>query len=222
MDKGAKAGSIDVNEIIKCLSLVATTIQENPRQALKDLRRIGAEVDNNIPYRDGHSIRVTDYSIVVGKDLGFNDQELLTLEVAALLHDFGKIGIDEQILMQPRKLTDAEKTEISMHVMRGYYMLAGFSEMVEALKGVRTHHEWYDGSGYPEGLVKSEIPLIGRIIAVTDAYDAMTSERPYRKAYSKKMAMAELKRMSGQQFDPAIVKIFIKYLEKKDSIKRSN
>ncbi|OGC38921.1 hypothetical protein A2Y85_08605 [candidate division WOR-3 bacterium RBG_13_43_14] len=215
-------GSININEIIKCLSLVATTIHENPRQALKDLRRIGAEVDNNIPYRDGHSIRVTDYSIAIGQELGFSDQELLTLEVAALLHDFGKIGIDEQILLQPRKLTDAEKVEISMHVMRGYYMLAGFSEMIEALKGVRTHHEWYDGSGYPEGLIKSEIPLIGRIIAVTDAYDAMTSERPYRKAFSKKIAINELKRMASHQFDPAIVKIFIKVLEKKESIKRSN
>ncbi len=222
MEKASSKGSINISEIIKCLSLVASTLQENPRQALKDLRHIGAEVDNNIPYRDGHSIRVTDYSIAIGKELGFSDQELLTLEVAALLHDFGKIGIDEHILMQPRKLTDAEKIEISMHVMRGYYMLAGFSEMIEALKGVKTHHEWYDGSGYPEGLVKSEIPLIGRIIAVADAYDAMTSERPYRRAYSKKMALAEINRMAGQQFDPAIVKIFIKVLEKKESIKRSN
>jgi HD-GYP domain-containing protein (c-di-GMP phosphodiesterase class II) len=100
--------------------------------------------------------------------------------------------------------------------MRGYYMLAGFSELIEALKGVRSHHEYYDGSGYPEGLTKGDIPLIARIIAVADAFDAMTSERPYRKAMTKQAAIEELKRASNSQFDPAIVKIFLKLLSQKD------
>jgi HD-GYP domain-containing protein (c-di-GMP phosphodiesterase class II) len=137
------------------------------------------------------------------------------LEVAALLHDFGKIGIDEAILMKPQLLTPEEKLEIDMHVMRGYYMLAGFNELIEALRGIKSHHESYDGTGYPEGLAKSQIPLIGRIIAVADAYDAMTSRRPYRKALTHEQAVHELKSNAGTQFDPAIVKIFIKYLSEK-------
>lgn len=208
------AGKINLDEIIRCLSMVAATLKENPKEALKDLRKIGAEIDSKVPYRDGHSLRVTDYSLAIADSLGFSENEKVTLEVAALLHDFGKIGIDEKILLQPRALTETEKIEVTMHVMRGYYMLAGFSELIEALKGIKTHHEYYDGSGYPEGLSKGEIPLIGRIIAVADAYDAMTSERPYRKAMSKKEALNELRANSGHQFDPAIVKIFIKYITK--------
>ena len=208
---------INLDEIIRCLSTVAQTLRENPKKALKDLRDIGEEIDRNVPYRDGHSIRVTDYCLSIADDLGFSENEKVVLEVAALLHDFGKIGIDERILLKPGELNEHEKTEVSMHVMRGYYMLAGFSELIEALRGIKTHHEYYDGSGYPEGLVKGDIPLIGRIIAVADAYDAMTSERPYRKAMTKQAAIEELKRVSGSQLDPAIVKIIIKKLSKENN-----
>jgi HD-GYP domain-containing protein (c-di-GMP phosphodiesterase class II) len=208
---------INLDEIIKCLSVVAETLRENPKQALKDLRKIGMEIDNKVPYRDGHSIRVTDYCLAIAECLGFSEDEKVTLEVAALLHDFGKIGVDEQILLQPRALNEQEKQEVTMHVMRGYYMLAGFGELIDALKGIKTHHEYYNGSGYPEGLSKGEIPLIGRIIAVADAYDAMTSKRPYREAMSKKEAIAELKRGTGSQFDPAIIKVFIKHLTQEEN-----
>ncbi len=212
MGKGA---TINLDEIIRCLGDVVTTLKQNPRAALKDLRKIGTEIDLQVPYRDGHSLRVTDYALMVGEYLGFDENETVILEVAALLHDFGKIGIDEGILMQPRPLTDNEREEISMHVMRGYYMLAGFNELIEALRGVKSHHECYDGSGYPEGLSRYEIPLIGRIIAVADAYDAMTSKRPYRNAMTCEAALKELKLNSGKQFDPAIVKIFTKIITQK-------
>lgn len=214
--KKQRSQKINLDEIIRCLSIVARTLHEDPKQALKDLRDIGEEMDRKIPYRDGHSIRVTDYCLSIADDLGFSENEKVVLEVAALLHDFGKIGIDENILLKPDALTRNEKDEITMHVMRGYYMLAGFNELIEALKGIRTHHEYYDGSGYPEGLAKGDIPLIGRIIAVADAFDAMISERPYRKALTKKVAIEELKRASGSQFDPAIVKIFLKLLAQKN------
>lgn len=210
----AKEETIDLNAIIRCLSKVAETLRENPRAALKDLREIGAEIDSKVPYRDGHSLRVTDYCLKIADALGFSDQEKVVLEVAALLHDFGKIGIDERILMQPRKLNDQERHEVAMHVMRGYYMLQGFNELIESLRGIRSHHEYYDGSGYPEGLVRTEIPLIGRIIAVADAYDAMTSARPYRNALTRQQALEELKRNAGHQFDPAIVKIFSKIIKR--------
>jgi HD-GYP domain-containing protein (c-di-GMP phosphodiesterase class II) len=218
--KKQRSQKINLDEIIRCLSIVAQTLHENPKQALKDLRNIGGEIDRKIPYRDGHSIRVTDYCLNIADDLGFSEKEKVVLEVAALLHDFGKIGIDENILLKPETLTSDERNEITMHVMRGYYMLAGFNELIEALEGIRTHHEYYDGSGYPEGLAKGDIPLIGRIIAVADAFDAMTSERPYRKAMTKQVAIEELKRASGSQFDPAIVKIFLKLLVQKDKRNR--
>ena len=213
----SKDDKIDIDELIRCLGVVAQTLRENPRKALKDLRKIGEEIDRKIPYRDGHSIRVTDHCLSIAEDLGFSEDEKVVLEVAALLHDFGKIGIDERILLKPHSLNEQEKTEVSMHVMRGYYMLAGFSELIEALRGIRTHHEFYDGSGYPEGLARGDIPLIGRIIAVADAYDAMTSERPYRRALTKQAAIEELKRTSGTQFDPAIVKILIKIITKQEN-----
>jgi len=210
-----KSAKIDLEEIIRCLGAVTMTLRENPKKALLELRRIGQAIDNQVPYRDGHSIRVTDHCMAIADYLGFNENEKVVLEVAALLHDFGKIGIDEDILMKPQQLTTEEKLEIDMHVMRGYYMLAGFNELIEALKGIKSHHECYDGTGYPEGLTRSEIPLIGRIIAVADAFDAMTSKRPYRKARSKDEALRELRVSSGTQFDPAIVKIFIKYFSEK-------
>ena len=207
---------INLDEIIRTLGIVALTLRENPKKALKDLRKIGENIDKQIPYRDGHILRVTEYARAIAEEIGFTEEEKVILEVAALLHDFGKIGIDESILLQPRKLTEMEKEEVDMHVVRGYYMLAGFNELIEALSGVKSHHEHFNGSGYPEGLKKGEIPIIARIIAVADAYDAMTSKRPYRKALTKEEAIKELKANAGTQFDPAIVRIFIKYITSRE------
>jgi len=212
MIKNEKDIKFNINKIITSLGLISEAMKKNPRQALQDLRKIGVEIDSQVPYRDGHNIRVTDYCLLMANHLGFDENEKMILEVAAILHDFGKIGIDEQILLKPRKLTPQEKEEIEMHVMRGYYMLAGFSELLEALQGIKSHHEYYDGTGYPEGLSKNKIPLMGRIIAIADAYDAMTSDRPYRKALTSEVAINELKNNAGKQFDPAIVKIFIECL----------
>lgn len=207
-----KAMSLDLNKIIKCLSQVTKILHDKPKEALTELREISSVVDSQIPYRDGHSQRVNEYSLKIGKQLGLTDKEMLILEAAALLHDFGKIGIDEEILIKPAALTDSERQEIQNHVLRGYYMLQGFEELNEVLEGVRSHHEHYNGAGYPKGLSQDNIPLAGRIIAVTDAYDAITSERPYRKARTKEKAIEELRIFSGKQFDPEIVDVFIKIL----------
>ena len=204
---------INIDEIIKCLDKIAAILHDRPTQALKELRQISARVDSQVPYRDGHNQRVSKYSLQLGKRLGLNDPEMVILETAALLHDFGKICIDETILVKPSSLTDREQAEIQQHAMKGYYILAGFEEFEKALDGVRCHHEHYNGLGYPEGLVRDNIPLIARIIAVADAYDAMTSKRPYRDVKTKEQAIRELKRCSGEQFDPVLVKAFINYLD---------
>jgi len=207
--------SLNLDEIINCLCQVAKILHDKPEEALKELREIGSLIDSQVPYRDGHTQRVTEYSLKIGEQLGLKDREMVVLETAALLHDFGKICIDEEILMKSSSLTKEEKIEIEKHALRGYYILSGFAELEEVLKGVKSHHESYNGTGYPEGLLENNIPLIGRIIAVADAYDAMTSERPYRKAKTKKQAIVKLKKCSGRQFDPEIIEIFIKILKAK-------
>jgi HD-GYP domain-containing protein (c-di-GMP phosphodiesterase class II) len=205
--------NINIDEIISCLDKIANILHDKPAQAMSELRQISARVDSQVPYRDGHNQRVSKYSLQLGRQLGLDDQEMVILETAALLHDFGKICIDETILIKPSSLTEREQAEIQQHAIKGYYILAGFAEFENALDGVRTHHERYNGLGYPEGLVKDNIPLIGRIIAVADAYDAMTSKRPYRGVKTKKQAILELKRCSGQQFDPLLVDAFINCLD---------
>ena len=145
--------------------------------------------------------------------MGLNEKEMVVLEAAALLHDFGKIAVEEGILTKPEDLIGSERSEVEKHVLRGYHILSGFAEFEAALEGVRTHHEHYNGMGYPHGLANSSIPLIGRIIAVADAYDAITSDRPYRKAQSKSGAIMILREKAGSQFDPEVVHVFMEIIK---------
>jgi HD-GYP domain-containing protein (c-di-GMP phosphodiesterase class II) len=206
---------IDISEVILCLGKIAQVLRDDPQEALKQLRAIGERLDVQIPYRDGHTLRVVAYCLEIADMLGFTPEEKALLEAAALLHDFGKVGVREDVLMKPAELTEKEKKEVETHVLRGYFILEGFRELAEVLGGIRSHHEHYNGSGYPDGLTGGDIPLIARIIAVADAYDAMTSDRPYRARRAQEDAEEELLRLGGIQFDPAIVKIFIVCLKRK-------
>jgi putative nucleotidyltransferase with HDIG domain len=210
LNKGVIINAPFIDVLIACLKEIVKALKDKPDEALKELREIGKTLDSIVPYRDGHSQRVSQYAIAIAENMGFDKKQLVLVEASALLHDLGKIGIDETILLKPLPLTMEEKREIEKHVLRGYYILSGFTETPEILNGIKCHHEHWDGSGYPEGLENGKIPLIGRILAVADAYDAMTSERPYREVYTRKKAIAELKRLSGIQFDKEIVKIFLK------------
>jgi HD-GYP domain-containing protein (c-di-GMP phosphodiesterase class II) len=203
----------DLNDIIECLTRTAKILRNQPDQAIKELHQISRQIDYQVPYRDGHMQRVCFYALKIGKQLGLTEAELVILEAAALLHDFGKIGINEAILVKINPLTGEERIEIQKHVLRGYYILQGFSELVPILDGIRHHHEQFDGSGYPEQLAGENISLHGRIIALADAYDAITSQRPYRNAKTKEYAINELKKYSGKQFDPKLVEIFINILK---------
>jgi putative nucleotidyltransferase with HDIG domain len=177
---------------------------------LETIRSLAAAIDAKDSYTHGHSRRVTDLSVGIALQMGLARSEVDTIRHASLLHDVGKIGISEQILLKPGRLTDDEFETIKSHPHIG----AGILNSIEFLKNVceiiKHHHERFDGKGYPSGLGGSEIPLGSRIICVADSFDAITSCRPYRKPLTFAEATDEVKRCAGSQFDPMVVEAFIK------------
>ncbi len=156
-----------------------------------------------------HLENVERYSIEIGKAMDLRDDDLTTLGMAAKMHDIGKAFIEQGILNKPQKLTEEEIEEIKKHPEIGYWLLKADKRYRKLAQYVRHHHEHWDGNGYPGGLKGGEIPLFSRIIAISDAYDAMTTERVYQKTKTRKEAIRELTLYSGSQFDPKIVKIFV-------------
>jgi len=165
-------------------------------------------------YTSGHSRRVTELAVKIAREFDLAPRELERIEWAGLLHDIGKIGIRLEALNKPEKITEQEHEMFKDHTVMGKQILESIHFLREIVPLVYHHHEWYDGSGYPEGIAGDDIPLGARILAIADSYDAMTSDRPYRKAMNKKEAVKELKAFSGSQFDPKLVDIFINVLEK--------
>jgi cyclic di-GMP phosphodiesterase len=157
-----------------------------------------------------HSYRVTEYAIHLGKHMKLSDEELTVIAKGALLHDIGKIGVPDHILLKPDKLTDEEWELMRKHAEFGYELLKKIDFLDESAKIVHTHHERYDGQGYPAGLSGDEIPLGSRIFSVVDALDAMTSRRTYRKALPFEDAVQRIAEVSGSQFDPEVVDVFVK------------
>jgi putative nucleotidyltransferase with HDIG domain len=197
-------------------------IEEIKEQAVREHRifmhtaiALAAAIDARDPYTHGHTERVTNYCIAIAKELDGvpemsnykNFRE--TLQISALLHDVGKIGTPDYILSKNGRLTPEEFEEIKKHSIIGATILHPIKELSDVAREVRNHQECYDGSGYPDGLAGNDIPLIARIIAVADAFDAMTTTRPYRKKKSVNEALQELKAKSGTQFDPIIVSAFL-------------
>jgi putative two-component system response regulator len=178
------------------------------------VKALAQAIDAKDHYTHSHSQNVTKYAVAIAKEMGFSQREVHTLREACQLHDLGKIGIHDYILNKSEKLTQEEWEKIRSHSLRGAEILEPLTFLDKAIILIRQHHEKYDGTGYPNGLTGEEIKLGARIIAVADAFDAMISERPYRKAYSKKYAISKLKETSGTQFDPQIVKSFLEVLKK--------
>ncbi len=166
-------------------------------------------------YTSGHSRRVTEYAVEIAEAMGLSPEETEKIEWAGLLHDIGKIGIRLEALNKPEKITVEEHEMFKDHCVMGKQILESIHFLRGVVPLVLYHHEWYDGSGYPEGIKGKNIPKGARILAVADSYDAMTSDRPYRKAMSEDDAIEELNRFSGTQFDPEVVEIFIDLLESK-------
>ncbi len=212
-------------ELLKALSSQIAVAIENAKlyEELKETMysvtlALADAIEKRDPYTGGHTKRVMDYSVLIGMELGLNKKDLETLKLAAVLHDIGKIGIRDSILLKEGKLSEEEFREIQNHTLYGEAILKHIKHLKEVILGVKYHHEKYNGSGYPEKLKNKEIPFIARIIAVADAYDAMTTDRPYRKGLSPEKALEEIKRQSGTQFDPLVVEAFVKVLKKINSL----
>lgn len=167
------------------------------------------------PFTRGHTDRVTSYALKVGRKLCMSENELETLRYAGEVHDIGKISIPDFILNKPGKLSLGERAIIQLHPVKGAEVLEPLEFLRPAIPIVRHHHERYDGKGYPDGLKKNKIPLMARILACADSFDAMTSDRPYRaNRLTLKEAILEIKNNSGTQFDPHIAYLFIKIIKK--------
>ena len=167
-------------------------------------------IDLKDPYTKMHSEQVTKYAFFFGKNLNLDNSALKRLTFAATLHDIGKISVKDAILLKNGPLTLDEKEEVKKHVVRSYEIANEIESLKSAAEVIRHHHERYDGTGYPDGLKGEEIPYLSRILAIADAFDAMTTDRPYRRALSVNDAMEEILKNSGTQFDPELAKEFIK------------
>lgn len=193
------------HELARTNERLSARLQEMSRGFV---RTIADALEARDEYTHGHSRRVCGYATAVGRRMGFDPQTLEQLTLAALLHDIGKLGTPDRILLKPGPLTDEERATVRLHAERGARMLAGVPEMEEVAEWIRHHHENYDGTGYPEGLAGEFIPLASRIIRVADAYDAMTSPRPFRDSCDHETAIKLIERQAGAQFDPAVIMAF--------------
>jgi HD-GYP domain-containing protein (c-di-GMP phosphodiesterase class II) len=213
--------------LIEALSLYCGDVIRNFRLAL-ELRRLSVDmvralvsaVDQKDAYTSGHSNRVGEYATLLGAEAGLNDEELQMLEWSALLHDVGKIGIRDDVLKKPGKLTEDEFAHIKEHPVRSYEVVRQVPQLAAALAGVRHHHERWDGKGYPDGLVGEDIPLQARIIQVADIFDALTTSRSYRGAYEWEKALSILHEEAGKATDRRLVDIFDRLVRRQVALGR--
>ncbi len=196
----------------------AELYQNIEKNYFSTVQALANAVDAKDEYTRGHSMRVTEYSVMIARELGLSAIEVNWVKLGALLHDIGKIGISDAIIRKKSKLTDKEFAIIKSHPVLSAYILEPVAFLEPIIPYVRHHHERMDGTGYPDGLVGEEIPLGARIIAVADTCDAIASDRPYRSKSDLKDAIEELKRCAGSQFDSNITEAFIEALERQEAV----
>ncbi len=181
-------------------------------------RVLAATLENKDPYTNGHSTRVNYYSNLIAQRLPLSKAEINELHVASFLHDIGKLGISNVYLFKEGKLLEKEIKLLREHTEKGSTLVSPLNLSPRIVSAIRHHHERYDGNGYPDGLKGEGIPLFARILAIADAYDAMSTDRPYRKRLSKEAIIAEFQKNGGSQFDPNLVSLFLGLYEKGDGL----
>ncbi|MCU0650805.1 MAG: HD domain-containing protein [Candidatus Omnitrophica bacterium] len=213
-----KSKEIDLMRVFASYVAVIIRESEHSRQMhmtyFNTIRTLVLTLETRDPYTQGHTERVTEYALLIGGKLGLSSDELSTLRYASEIHDIGKISIPDFILNKPGKLNSLERRMIELHPVKGAQILTPLEFLKNVIPIVRHHHERFDGKGYPDGLKNGRIPLMSRIIACADSFDAMTSERPYKDKMSLKQAIREIKTHTGTQFDPEIAAVFLKILRK--------
>ena len=192
----------DIEEFIERLKEAA---EENRELFIGSIRMLAAAIDEKDPYTRGHSGRVAKYSTLIGQELGLSTEELDKLRISALLHDVGKIGVEDRVLKKPGALTPEEFGLMKQHTVKGANIMRPVSQLKEMLPGIELHHEHMDGRGYPYGLQGPQIPLMARIIGVADTLDAMTTNRPYQTAMDLDFALERIRSLTGSKFDGVVV-----------------
>jgi putative nucleotidyltransferase with HDIG domain len=203
---------------IKIISVFALEVAASIKKAqlyeeisglfIHTVEALASAIDAKDPYTYGHSKRVARFSTAICEEMGMSRKELREVELAAVLHDIGKIGTPESILQKPGRLTPDEMARIHEHPDKGAHILSNIMEFREVVRWIRHHHEWYDGHGYPDRIAAEDIPLQARIITIADTFDAMTSDRPYRKGMPAEEAIRIMEENTGIQFDPAVLLAF--------------
>jgi HD-GYP domain-containing protein (c-di-GMP phosphodiesterase class II) len=190
-----KPNDVDLSRTLDFLEVLAETIETKDR------------------FMRGHARRVAFYSSMIGEKMGLEGAELQRVRIAAFLHDLGKVGVPTDLLLRAGALERDERALVERHPEIGSRLLEPLGIEVALTLAIRHHHEWWDGTGYPDGVAGEEIPLAARIVAIADAFDAMSCDRPYRTALPREVVVAELHRFAGVQFDPDAVKVLTSILE---------
>ena len=201
-----------MNEIKNINKQLQNTNEMLEKAYLESIETLRYTVEAKDSYTRGHSDRVSAYSVLIGKYLGLDDNDLKALKIGGLFHDIGKIGVPDSILQKDSKLSDDEYSEIKNHPTIGAHILSTASIFKDLLPIVKHHHERYDGHGYPSQLKGEDIPYLARIAAIADSFDAMTSRRTYRDSLPIDVVISEFKRCKGTQFDPDLTDLFLNIL----------
>jgi HAMP domain-containing protein/HD superfamily phosphohydrolase YqeK len=192
----------DIEQYVEQLKQAAA---ENRELFLGSIRMLAAAIDEKDPYTRGHSGRVAKYSVIIGEYMNLDSEDLDNLRISALLHDVGKIGVDDRVLKKPGKLTDEEFDLMKQHPTKGANIMRPVAQLKDMLPGIELHHERMDGAGYPHGLTGDQIPMMARIIAVADTFDAITTNRPYQTAMDIQFARERIHSLAISKFDPLVV-----------------